>query len=145
MIDAGYLFSEYHERERTWLSQRVVTYPSTWFRSVVRSCWIDLLRYRSRVKRPDEHCSPMDEEEIAVVNPCDRALDILHARQELTVLLSVADLTDQERHVLLRRLNGDSYHELAGSLNVTENAVRAVYWRAVQCLQETAYERGMGV
>lgn len=174
MIDAGYLFENYHDRERQWLSQRVheysdiddilgaaymkatqymaegvpVDYPSTWFRSVVRHCWIDLLRYRTRLKRPDEHCLPLDDEgndeALVVVNPVERMSDILDARRELSVILMSADLTDTERHVLHRRLAGDGYAELAADLSCSEIAVRIIYSRAVQSLRVTAGANGHG-
>lgn len=163
-VDAVYLFENYHERERQWLSARianpsdaddvlanaylratqflsdepVVTHPSTWFRSIVRNCWVDFIRYCNRQKRPDRYCVELTPELVTVPGP-----DYRHGRaaqETLAQLMDSARLSSAERNVVELRMDGVAPSETARILGMSFVAVHEYYASALDRMREAGYE-----
>ena len=158
MYDASYLFHHFHERERSWLSGKVrdmneadeilsdayvkavafiatgkpIGEPSPWFRRVVRNCWIDMIKYRRRQKRPDAHTVELSElaEDLSHAFVQDdfseRVLCALNAEMDLDGLVTYAALNDMEREVLLRSADGFSRQELAADMSLRPQSVESL-------------------
>lgn len=111
----------------------------SWVFTIAHHKLIDDRRYRGR--RP---ATPRPNEEIAPEMPADdtvelEALDHLTAH-EVTELLEV--LTADQREVLLLRLTGFTIGEVAGIVDRTENATKALQRRGLRSLQRHLEEIG---
>lgn len=172
MVDVVYLFELYHQRERVWLMQRVgdpddaddvlanaylkaieflngesrhVQFPGTWFRAIVRNCYIDFVRYRNRQKRPDTHCQELDETvDVAGPEDHDLILDRLAAETEAARLLEHTDLNERETAIVMHRISGKTDVEIAGEMRLSSPTVRKGYLQAMEKLAATATALGVG-
>lgn len=167
-LDASYLFESFHRSERTWLSSRVddpsdvddilgnaylkahqaldagqvVEHPASWFRRIVRNCWVDMLRYRHRRKRPDAYCVDIEDVANLLADPdlSDRILDRMSASFDLDDMFTMASLSPLDRDVLLRDAAGYDRTAIASASGVSPKRVTEIRRRALEALRALALE-----
>ncbi len=172
VVDVVYLFELYHQRERVWLMQRVgdpddaddvlasaylkaieflnsesrhVQFPGTWFRAIVRNSYIDFVRYRNRQKRPDAHCQELDETiDVAGPEDHDLILERLAAKDDAARLLAHTELSEREKAIVMRKLNGGTDAGIAAEMRLSSPTVRKGYLQAMEKLTATALLLGVG-
>lgn len=156
-MDAAYFCETYHRREMAWLVQRVGTrqdaedilsdaylrvcahkaripirQADAWFRSVVRSCWVDHLRNRGAQKRGGAlQWVEWDEWEEAVeAQPhegSEAAFEAAVAGVDVQEIFEQAALTELQQTLILGRLAGWPLLVMARQLGISRSAARTQY------------------